>query len=79
MNVINATYISDYKIEILFEDNKKQIIDFYSAVTKLNTCRKFQDMKKFKKFKVECGNVVWGKNWEMSFTKESLYKNKLIN
>jgi hypothetical protein len=47
------------------------------ALKKLDTCKKYLDVTKFKKFKIEQGNVVWGKNWEMIFTLDSLYNNNL--
>lgn len=33
----------------------------------------YLDEKKFKKFKVEMGNVVWGKNWDLVFPVQDLY------
>jgi hypothetical protein len=77
MQVIKAHYLNDYKIEIVFSDNKKNIVDFLPALKKLDTCKKYLDVTKFKKFKIEQGNVVWGKNWEMIFTLDSLYNNNL--
>ena len=29
--------------------------------------------KKFKKFKIEFGNIVWGKNWDLIFPIDKLY------
>jgi len=31
----------------------------------------------FKKFKLEMGNIVWGKNWDMVFPVYNLYKGKI--
>ena len=28
---------------------------------------------KFKKFKIEFGNIVWGKNWDLIFPIDKLY------
>jgi hypothetical protein len=32
----------------------------------------YLDEKKFKKFKLEMGNIVWGKNWDLIFPIEML-------
>lgn len=34
---------------------------------------KYLDPKKFKKFTIENGNIVWGKNWDLIFPIEQLY------
>ena len=77
MKVISATYLADYKIELLFDDQKKQLIDFLPAMKSNPVCKKFLAPAEFKKFKIEEGNIVWGKNWDMIFTIESLYYNTL--
>ena len=77
MKVINATYLNDYKVELLFDDKKKQLIDFLPALQSNPVCKKYLDLIEFKKFKIEDGNIVWGKNWDMIFTIESLYYNTL--
>jgi len=56
---------------------KKNTIDFLPAFKKYLNCEKFLDITSFKKFKIDSGNIVWGKNWNMIFTVESLYNNKL--
>lgn len=77
MKVVSAKYIDDYKVELIFDDNKKNIIDFLPVLRNNTVCRKYLDVTRFKKFKVESGNIVWGKNWDMIFTLESLYYNNL--
>ncbi len=79
MKVINATYLKDYKVELLFDDKKKQLIDFLPVLQSNPVCKKYLDLLEFKKFKIEDGNIVWGKNWDMIFTIESLYYNTLNN
>ena len=77
MKVINATYLNDYTIELVFDDKKRQLIDFLPALRNNPVCKKYLDMDEFKKFKIEDGNIVWGRNWDMIFTPESLYYNTL--
>ena len=39
---------------------------------------KYKKINNFKKFKIENGNVVWGKDWDMIFPVFDLY-NGLLN
>jgi hypothetical protein len=74
MKVVTAKYLDDYKIEIIFDDNKRNVINFLPALKKYDTCKKYLDITLFKKFKVDSGNIVWGNNWEMIFKIEDLYE-----
>jgi hypothetical protein len=38
----------------------------------------YLDDKKFKKFKLEMGNIVWGKNWKLIFPIEMLRNGVLV-
>lgn len=76
MKVVTAKYLDDYKIEIIFDDKKRNVINFLPALKKYPTCKKYLDITLFKKFKVDSGNIVWGNNWEMIFKIEDLYENK---
>jgi hypothetical protein len=77
MKVLSAKYIDDYKVEVIFDDKKKNIINFLPAIKSNPVCKKYLDISKFKKFKIDQGNIVWGDNWDMIFTLESLYNNSL--
>ena len=79
MKVVTAKYLDDYKIEIIFDDKKRNVINFLPALKKYATCKKYLDITLFKKFKVDSGNIVWGNNWEMIFKIEDLYENKFNN
>ena len=74
MKVVTAKYLDDYKIEIIFDDKKRNVINFLPALKKYATCKKYLDITLFKKFKVDSGNIVWGNNWEMIFKIEDLYE-----
>lgn len=76
MKIVTAKYLDDYKIEIIFDDKKRNVINFLPALKKYATCKKYLDITLFKKFKVDSGNIVWGNNWEMIFKIEDLYENK---
>jgi Protein of unknown function (DUF2442) len=79
INVINASYIEGYKLEILFSNDKKRVVDF-SAFLETHSHPQYNNYKKeinFKKFKIENGNVVWGKDWDLIFPIDELYKGKM--
>lgn len=76
MKVLAAKYIEEYKIEIVFDDNKKNVVNFFPVLKKYSNCKKYLDINLFKKFKIDEGNIVWGNNWEMIFKVENLYENK---
>ena len=79
ISVSEAKYLNDLKLEIKFSDKKKRIVDFSSF---LNThshpqYNKYKKPTNFKKFKIENGNIVWGKNWDMIFPVYDLYKGRI--
>ena len=39
--------------------------------------RSYLKEEKFKKFYIDSGNIVWGKNWDLVFPIEQLYKGKI--
>jgi len=79
IRVIDALYISNYKVLITFSDGKQQTVDFENFL-KTNSHPQFAeylDLKKFKKFKIERGNLVWGKDWDLIFPVEELHEGKI--
>ena len=75
-----ATYIQAYKVKIEFSDNTSRIIDF-EPFLKENShpqWKKYNDMNHFKKFKIENGNLIWGRNWDLIFPVYGLYTGKIL-
>jgi Protein of unknown function (DUF2442) len=79
INVLNAEYIESYKLEIFFSNDKKKLVDFAAFLETHSHPQnnKYKKENNFKKFKIENGNVVWGKDWDMIFPVDDLYKGKL--
>ena len=76
MLITGAVYVSDYKVNITFADKTEKIIDFGIF---LKSCphpqhNKYLDIKNFKKFKIDGGNIIWGKNWDLIFNPRKLYE-----
>jgi len=79
MNIVNAKYIEGYKIELSFDDGIMQKVDFEQFLQKIHPqWNKYRKLENFKKFKIESGNIVWGKNWDLIFPVHQLYENEIL-
>ncbi|MBO9619119.1 MAG: DUF2442 domain-containing protein [Niabella sp.] len=76
ISIKEAKYIGAFKLELLFNDNKTNVVDFSFFLQNHShpQYNKYKKEEHFKKFFVENGNVVWGKNWDMIFPVYDLYK-----
>ena len=79
LSIRQATHLMDYKVEIVFNDNKTNVIDFGTFLTTHNhpQYNKYKEIENFKTFSIENGNIVWGKDWDLIFPVYDLYKGKL--
>lgn len=60
IHVIEARYVSDYKIHIVFSDKTEGIVDLQDIIQDHRPLfKELADIKKFKKFKVDLDTVVW--------------------
>jgi len=81
ISVKNATYLNDYVLRLMFNDNTSRDVDFGKFLKKRmppSICEKYLKIENFKKFKLEDGNIVWGENWDLIFPEEQLYKGKIL-
>lgn len=76
IEITKAEYLNDYRIKLHFFDNKIQIVDFKTFLenSKNPTTRKYLDIKLFKEFKIEFGDLVWH-DYELCFPIIDLYEN----
>ena len=79
ISVKKVNYIDNFLLEIIFNDNKKNVVDFGVFLETHNhpQFNKYKKINNFKKFKIENGNVVWGKDWDMIFPVFDLYNGVL--
>jgi hypothetical protein len=79
IQVEKARYISGYKVEIEFNDKTTKTVDFGIFLEKHPHPQhdKYKDTNLFKQFKIEAGNIVWGKNWDLIFPVVQLYNGKI--
>ena len=80
IKVIEVIDIGECKIQITFNDFEQRKVDIGDFIRRHPhpQYNKYLDPKKFKKFFIENGNVVWGKNWDLIFPIEQLYAGELI-
>ena len=79
ISVLKAEYLEGYKVKIFFNDKTHRTIDFvkFFSMHSHPQYDKYRNTSLFKKFKLEMGNIVWGKNWDMVFPVYNLYKGKI--
>ena len=78
IEVTEAHYLSDYKLRLLFNDGKKQIVDFEPFLKKSRhpEIQKYLDLHRFQQFTFEHGNLHWN-DYELSFSNEDLYDGEI--
>ena len=74
VKIINANYLEDYRILLVFNDNKSVEIDFAELLktTPYRNEKKFLEKELFKQFRVELGDLIWN-DYDMCFQAKNLY------
>ena len=74
--IVRAEYAGDVSLHIFFSDGTSQTVDFkpFILAHPHPQYNRYIEPKIFKKFTIEHGNVVWGKNSDMIFPIEQLYR-----
>jgi len=78
INIISATLIEEYRIQLVFDDNTAQEIDFKPFLTRSHhpDIRAYREPVCFAGFRVEYGELVWG-DYELCFPVIDLYRNTI--
>ena len=60
-DVTDVRYLEGYKLEIVFEDGKRGIVDFHNYIKKGGVFSRFSDMQYFKQVHInkELGVLCW--------------------
>lgn len=76
LQVIRAEYAGDVRLHIFFSDGTSKIVDFepFILTHPHPQYNRYIEPKYFKRFTIEHGNIVWGKNWDMVFPVEQLHR-----
>ena len=77
--IIGAENLGNSSVRLSFSDNTTQIVDIGSFIRRHPhpQYNKYLEPRHFSKFSIENGNIVWGKNWDLIFPIEQLYKGQL--
>ena len=74
--ITKADYINHYQLRLTFSDGTSQVVDFGPFLMDHPHPQhdKYRNRINFKRFKIERGNVVWGKDWDLMFTVSQLHQ-----
>ena len=71
-DILKVTYLTDYRIELVFENGKSGVVDLKEYVNDKDVFKAFNDIEYFKRFKIDYGALVWGDD-ELDIAPETLY------
>lgn len=76
LSVTRADYVDGYRLNITFSDGTTQVIDFGPFLVNHPHPQhdKYRIVSNFKRFKIERGNLVWGRDWDLIFSIEQLHE-----
>ena len=74
--IIHATDVGNLSVRLTFSDNTSQVVNVGDFIRQYPhpQYNKYLDERKFRQFRIEDGNIVWGKNWDLIFPIEQLYR-----
>ena len=78
ISVEKVNQLSDFKLELEFNDNTRQVIDFYPFLSlSLNPLiRKYLSPEEFSKFEIDEGDLEWN-DYDLCFPIADLYENRI--
>ncbi|MBR6194178.1 MAG: DUF2442 domain-containing protein [Prevotella sp.] len=78
--IIKAENAGNLTVCLTFNDNTQQTIDVGDYIRRHPhpQYNKYLDPRKFSRFTIENGNIVWGKNWDLIFPLEQLHTGAII-
>ena len=78
--IVNAKDAGNLMVSLTFNDNTVKTVDIGDFIRRHPhpQYNKYLDPRKFKRFSIENGNIVWGKNWDMVFPLEQLYSGVVL-
>jgi hypothetical protein len=79
ISVIGAAYSHGLVLKITFSNGIKKEVDFSKFFENEHPAYldKYKAPRNFKSFKVDDGNIVWGRDWDLIFPVSVLYDNKV--
>ena len=79
VKVESAKYVEGFKLKIKFDDQSEKIVDFGSFLSSNQhpVYEQYKNIQSFKRFRIESGNIVWGKDWDLIFPISQLYNGRI--
>ena len=79
LEVTEAKYVSGYKLLLTFNDGEVRVVDFGPFLAKARNpdTTDYRDLKKFKDFHIQEGDLVWG-DYQMVFPIMDLYRGNVL-
>jgi len=77
--IVKSEYVADYIIRLSFSDGTINEVDFGNYLYRHPHPQydKYRDLSKFKKYRIENGDIYWGRHGDLMFPIENLYFNNL--
>ncbi|MFH1086271.1 MAG: DUF2442 domain-containing protein [Chloroflexota bacterium] len=72
-DIVAATHLGEYRIELVFDDGQRGVVDLAPYAERGGVFERFRDMRFFREFRVhaELGTLTWGD--EVDLAPETLY------
>lgn len=66
--VVEASYIKDYQIRLVFNDKKSGIVDLRSTIQDdhREIFKELKNLNKFRQFKVDADTIVWNNGLDLA-------------
>ena len=77
--ITKAEDMGNLTVSLTFSDNTVQTVDIGDFIRRHPhpQYNKYLDPRKFRRFTIDNGNIVWGKNWDLIFPVEHLYAGRV--
>ena len=77
--ITKAENMGNLTVSLTFSDNTVQTVDIGAFIRRHPhpQYNKYLDPRKFSRFTIDNGNIVWVKNWDLIFPVEHLYAGRL--
>lgn len=78
--ITEAAVVDELKVDLTFSDNTRQVVNVGEFIRRHPhpQYNKYIDVRKYRRFSIENGNIVWGKNWDLMFPIEQLHSGSII-
>lgn len=78
IHLSTACQVGDYRLRLVFDDGREQIVDFQPFLSRSvhPDIRQWLDPVRFASFHIEHGELIWG-NYDLCFPMIDLYRNDI--